>query len=93
MLLGLVLMIVGFAIQPLVHLGIISALVGSIIGVCLPLGVEEVETGKVSVADIETVASKVISILESSGRLNKSETAVAEVAGQVLSSVQSGQAK
>ncbi len=85
-------MTVGFALDPLVHLGYLSPLAGSIIGVSLPLGIEEVQTGKVSVADIEAVASKVISLLETSGKLTKKEQLVADVSGQVLASLQNKQA-
>jgi actin-like ATPase involved in cell morphogenesis len=91
--LGLVLMALGYAIDPLVHLGYLSPLAGSIIGVCIPLGIEEAETGKVSVADMEAVASKVISLLEGSGRLTPAEQAATQVAGAVVSAVQQGSAK
>jgi hypothetical protein len=89
--LGIVLMVVGFSISPLVQLGYIPPFIGAIVGVSLPLAIEEDTAGKVGISELEGLASKVIAILEQSGKLTPKEQLVAEVAGNVMSTLQSSQ--
>ncbi len=88
---GAVLTAVGTAVQPLVGLGVISPVVGAVIGISIPVAITEVDTGKVSVQQLEEYGSELITALSKSGKLTATEQEAAAIAQTALSAIQSTQ--
>ena len=79
---------VGAAIQPLVGIGALSPTIGAVIGISIPVALTEIDTGKISLAQLEQYGSELINVLSKSGKLTATEMEAATMAQTALQAIQ-----